>query len=72
MRTYIYTLPISVKKEHCCQNPPLEWAQQANLLDQSGCRQGCQMVTFKSKNPNLGIFWWALEWKMLVNFKAFW
>jgi hypothetical protein len=28
--------------------------------------QGCQMVNFQSKNPNLGQFWRALEWKMLV------
>jgi hypothetical protein len=33
--------------------------------------QGCQMVYFKTKNPNLGIFWSALEWKMLVYFTAF-
>jgi hypothetical protein len=28
--------------------------------------QGCQMVYFKTKNPNSGILWRALEWKMLV------
>jgi hypothetical protein len=28
--------------------------------------QGCQMVYFQSKNPNLGIFWSALVWKMMV------
>jgi hypothetical protein len=26
----------------------------------------------KTRNPNLGIYWWALEWKMLVYFKAIW
>jgi hypothetical protein len=30
--------------------------------------QGCQMVCFQSKNPNLGRFWSALGWKMLVYF----
>jgi hypothetical protein len=34
--------------------------------------QGCQMVYFKTKNPNLGTFWWALEWKVLVYLKAIW
>jgi hypothetical protein len=28
--------------------------------------QGCQMDCFHTKNPNLGKFWKALEWKMLV------
>jgi hypothetical protein len=27
--------------------------------------QGCQMASFQTKNPNLGIFWGTLEWKML-------
>jgi hypothetical protein len=29
-------------------------------------QQGCQMVYFHTKNPNLGILWWALEWKTLI------
>jgi hypothetical protein len=28
--------------------------------------QGCQMVYFQTKNPNLGEFWRASEWEMLV------
>jgi hypothetical protein len=28
-------------------------------------KQGCQMVSFQTKNPNLGIFWSTLEWKIL-------
>jgi hypothetical protein len=28
--------------------------------------QGCQMVCFQAKN--LGIFWWAWEWKSYVHF----
>jgi hypothetical protein len=34
--------------------------------------QGCQIVYFQTKNPNLGKFWSVLQWKMLVNFTAFW
>jgi hypothetical protein len=32
--------------------------------------QGCQMVCFQTKNPNLGNFWRALDWKMLIYFMA--
>jgi hypothetical protein len=28
--------------------------------------QGCQMVYFQTKNPNLGKFWRVLQWKTLV------
>jgi hypothetical protein len=31
-------------------------------------QQGCQMVYFETKNPNLGKFWRTLEWKMLIYF----
>jgi hypothetical protein len=31
-------------------------------------QQGCQMVCFQTKNPKLGKFWRALEWKVLVYF----
>jgi hypothetical protein len=41
--------------------------------------QGCQMVYFLNKNPTLGKFWRALEWKNVCRvydhleyFKAFW
>jgi hypothetical protein len=34
--------------------------------------QGCQMVNFKTKNPNLGKFWRILSWKTLVYFMAIW
>jgi hypothetical protein len=34
--------------------------------------QGCQMVSFRTKNPNLGKFWSALDGKMLIYFRAFW
>jgi hypothetical protein len=31
-----------------------------------GLNRGCQMVYFETKSPNLGKFWRALEWKVLV------
>jgi hypothetical protein len=34
--------------------------------------QGCQMVSFQTKNPNLGKFWMTLDWKMLIYFRAIW
>jgi hypothetical protein len=34
----------------------------------SSRNQGCQMVCFQTKNPNLGKIWRALEWKTLVYF----
>jgi hypothetical protein len=33
---------------------------------------GCQTVGFKTQNPNLGKFWRALEWKMLVYVMVIW
>jgi hypothetical protein len=30
------------------------------------------MVYFQTKNPNLGKFWMALEWKMLAYFVVIW
>jgi hypothetical protein len=33
-------------------------------------KQGCQLVYFKTKYPNLNIFWRALESKILVYFTA--
>jgi hypothetical protein len=30
------------------------------------------MVSFQAKNPNLGKFWRALDWKMLIYYMATW
>jgi hypothetical protein len=38
----------------------------------AGMYQGCQMVYFQTKNPNLDIFWRAAECKMLVYFMTIW
>jgi hypothetical protein len=34
--------------------------------------QGCQMVSFQTKNPNLDKFWRALDRKMLMYFMTIW
>jgi hypothetical protein len=34
--------------------------------------QGCQMDCFQTKNPNLGKFWRALAWKILLYFMPIW
>jgi hypothetical protein len=40
------------------------------LNTQISSAQGCQMVHFQTKNPNLGKFWNALHWKMLIYLMA--
>jgi hypothetical protein len=35
-------------------------------------RQGCQMVYFQTKNPNLGKFWRAMLCKIFVYFMDIW
>jgi hypothetical protein len=44
----------------------------SETLENSSLNQGCQMVYFQTKNPNLGKFWRALELKMLVYFVVIW
>jgi hypothetical protein len=34
--------------------------------------QGCQIVSFQTKNTTMGKFWRALDWKMLIYFRAIW
>jgi hypothetical protein len=34
--------------------------------------QGCQMVSFQTKNSNFGIFWRILEWIMLLYIPVIW
>jgi hypothetical protein len=34
-------------------------------------KQGCQMVYFQTKNPDVGKFWSVLQWKMLGIFWPF-
>jgi hypothetical protein len=42
------------------------------LLIGMGEAQGCQMVYCQTKIPDLGTFWRALEWKMLLYFMIMW
>jgi hypothetical protein len=41
-------------------------------LEPAISKQGCQMVYFQTKNPNLGNFWRALQFKMFVYFVDIW
>jgi hypothetical protein len=43
--------------------PIILWESASGKLD---CPQGCQMVSFQTKNPNLGKVWRALDGKMLL------
>jgi hypothetical protein len=38
----------------------------------NGLGHGCQVVSFQTKNLNMGKFWRTLEWKMLKCFMAIW
>jgi hypothetical protein len=53
----------------CIWSPSLLYKIRATL---NILHHGCQVVYFQTKNPNLGKFWTALEWKMLVYFTAIW
>jgi hypothetical protein len=44
---------------------------QTKLIASRHC-QGCQIVCFQTKNPNLGKFGRALDWKMLIYFMPIW
>jgi hypothetical protein len=35
-------------------------------------RKGCQIVCFRTKNPDVGVFWRALDWKVLKYFVSIW
>jgi hypothetical protein len=45
--------------------------EQSVFFTQKTC-QGCQMVYFHTQNPDLGRFWRALEWNMLLYFITIW
>jgi hypothetical protein len=40
------------------------------LKTSSSTQMGFQMVYFQTKNHNLGKFWKALDWKMLIHVMA--
>jgi hypothetical protein len=43
-----------------------------SLLEKCFAAQGCQMVYFQANISNLGKFWKALEWKMVVYVMPIW
>jgi hypothetical protein len=47
-------------------------ARKNELVFDQSLEQGCQMVYFQTKNPNLGKFWRALDWTMLIYFMTIW
>jgi hypothetical protein len=52
---------------HSTMGENLPYLVTLNLTD-----QGCQMLWFQTKNPNLGKYWRALKWKRLVYYMAIW
>jgi hypothetical protein len=55
---------VIIRHSHCEQLFRM-YMRHAAEANQAG-KQGCQMVYFQTKVPNLAIFWWALEWKRFV------
>jgi hypothetical protein len=43
-----------------------------SIVDVFRLAQGCQMVCFQTKGPNLGKFWRVLQWKILVYILTIW
>jgi hypothetical protein len=41
-------------------------------MEADNASQGCRMVYLQTKKPNLGKFWMALYWKMLIYYIAIW
>jgi hypothetical protein len=54
------------------QKSTITQEEEATHKNLNCCETGCQMVYFQTKNPNLGKFWRALEWKMLLYFMIIW
>jgi hypothetical protein len=42
-----------------------------NKIGMINRNRGCQMVYFQTENPNLGIFWRALDWKLYGHLEYF-
>jgi hypothetical protein len=52
-------------------NPVLSWYSRIARHMTCQCYdQGCQMVFFLTKNHNLGKYWRAWDWKILIDFTA--
>jgi hypothetical protein len=50
----------------------LEWSVFRYRAYLNARGQGCRMVYFQTKNPNLVKFWSVLQWKILVCFMTIW
>jgi hypothetical protein len=48
------------------------WPPLKQFLLFSSSPQGCQMVSFQTKNSNLGKFWSYLDGKIVKYFRAIW
>jgi hypothetical protein len=70
---HMYVQPSGFKM--CFFNPfalvPRYTSAASGVLEPT-CGQCCQMVSFQTKKNNLGKFWRALDWKMLIYFMAIW
>jgi hypothetical protein len=55
-----------------CSNPLRTIQELQRSRCSGGLAQGCQMVYFQTKDPNLGKFRWALEWNRLVFSVVIW
>jgi hypothetical protein len=68
----------SMPSRLCRHTLPMYLVRLVVIWPVTGSDQGCQMVCFQTKNPNLGKFWRVLLWKILVYFyhsvyfKAIW
>jgi hypothetical protein len=55
------------QRRHCSQQRTTALRRFASKRELG---QGCQMAYFKTKNPNLGIFWRDKEWKNVGKFMS--
>jgi hypothetical protein len=54
------------------EDGPAERSVKAFLRQFLRVNQGCQMVHFQTKNPNLSLVWRAFEWTMFIYFMTNW
>jgi hypothetical protein len=54
----------------CCPSNYINDVRRWSLHAPGSSEQGCQMEKSRTKNPDLGKFWRALQWYMLVYFMA--
>jgi hypothetical protein len=54
----------------CCKKTTL--SREDECANGETDRQGCQMVSFQTKNPNLCKFCRALDWTVFIYFIAIW